>query len=195
MVILDGYSKDPTIPAVVPDERQGILDVMQLLLDRGHTRIAYLGEQDREGAAATLRRDAYREAMYAASLRIDKGWEIECDGQYKDAVSAAHTLIESAEPTAICCYNDLRAHAVYRAARQLGLNIPEDLSVVGFDNQELIAPLLMPPLTTVALPHSAMAQWAVSALLDEKADSDYSHYPLRFRCPAVERDSVAEPKG
>jgi len=82
----------------------------------------------------------------------------------------------------------------YHAAAELGLRIPHDVSVVGFDNQELIADGLRPELTTVALPHYEMGAWAVEQLLreiDMAAPVTPSHHFLP--CPIVRRNSVGPP--
>jgi LacI family transcriptional regulator len=86
----------------------------------------------------------------------------------------------------------------YRAAAELGLRIPDDLSLVGFDNQELIAEGLYPALTTVALPHFEMGEWALIALatLMEGGDgfeADTTYETAVLPCPLVRRQSVAGP--
>ena len=81
-------------------------------------------------------------------------------------VQGARQLLSATNrPTALFCFNDRMAMGAYHAAAELGLRIPQDLSVVGFDNQELIADGLRPGLTTVALPHYEMGAWAVDALI------------------------------
>ena len=80
---------------------------------------------------------------------------------------------------------------VYQAARDRGLRIPEDLSIVGFDDQQLIAAELVPPLTTMALPHYAMGHWAVSYLLTDELPDEPAQMVLP--CPLIERGSVTEP--
>jgi LacI family transcriptional regulator len=82
------------------------------------------------------------------------------------------------------------AWGVYQAAAELGLSVPDDLSVVGFKNVPLIAPMLRPGLTTVELPHYSMAQWAVQYLLDGRSDPDQEV----VECPIVVRDSVSSPR-
>jgi LacI family transcriptional regulator len=98
----------------------------------------------------------------------------------------------------VFCYNDRMAMGAYRAARELGLKIPEDLSVVGFDNQEIIAANLFPALTTVALPHYEMGVWALETVLKILAEgSDRAPAPVGpvvLPCPLVPRDSVAPPR-
>ena len=82
---------------------------------------------------------------------------------------------------------------LYQAAAERGLRIPEDLSVVGFDNQELIADGLRPGLTTVALPHYEMGAWAVETLIRRIESPDTPPEQVLLPCPVVERGSVAPP--
>ena len=88
------------------------------------------------------------------------------------------------------------AMGAYRAAAELGLRIPDDLSVVGFDNQEIVAEGLFPALTTVALPHYEMGQWAMRrliAILNSSNSTELSE-PAVLPCPLVRRESVAPPR-
>ena len=86
---------------------------------------------------------------------------------------------------------------VYHAATTLGLSIPGDVSIVGFDDQELISDSLLPGLTTAALPHHEMGRWAVRDLLTQiDAGSPYPVAHALIRCPIVRRGSVAaSPRG
>jgi LacI family transcriptional regulator len=97
-------------------------------------------------------------------------------------------LIELAEPpTAIFCANDRMAVGAFEALKERGLRIPEDVSVLGFDDMEL-AKHLRPALSTMALPHYEMGQWACERLLTARSE------PVRHAmpCPARMRDSVGD---
>jgi LacI family transcriptional regulator len=95
-------------------------------------------------------------------------------------------------PTAIFCQNDRTAIGCYEALKEAGLRIPEDVSVVGYDDEE-IARHLHPRLTSSILPHRAMGQWAIQRL-DEPFPSGNRRYPTtKLECPLVPRDSVAPP--
>jgi LacI family transcriptional regulator len=88
------------------------------------------------------------------------------------------------------------AMGAYRAARELGLDIPKDLSIVSIDNQEIIAEGLYPGLTTMALPHYEMGAWAVEHLIDRlRSASSERAQPAQIvlPCPMVRRGSVAAP--
>ena len=106
------------------------------------------------------RLDGYRSAMEAAGLPVDADLVVRTDLTQEDGHAAALDLLSRPErPTAIFASNDLQALGVYQAARALGLRIPADLSVVGFDDLP-IAALVDPPLTTV---HQPLTEMAVAA--------------------------------
>jgi LacI family transcriptional regulator len=99
-------------------------------------------------------------------------------------------------PTAIFSYNDRMAMGVYRAAREFGLEIPRDLSVISVDNQAILAEGLHPGLTTMALPHYEMGAWGVRRLVDRiigDTPKGIAGDPALLPCPIVRRESVAAP--
>lgn len=196
-VILDGYEASGTVPAVVPDEFQGAYDAVRELVEHGHTRIAFLTDADNP-VAEPLRRAAYLSALDDAGIAADPELLARTRLEPGLAETATYELWEKARPTAIFCFNDRTAIGVYRALRRLGLSIPEDVSVVGFDNMEMIAPELDPPLTSVQLPHYEMGRWALQRLLDPSpadGSSDEGPWPYRMPCPLVRRQSVGPPRG
>jgi LacI family transcriptional regulator len=82
----------------------------------------------------------------------------------------------------------------YQAAGTLGLSIPGDVSVDGFDDQEMVTDSVWPGLTTVALPHYEMGRWAVRTLLDQvNAEPPYPVAHALIPCPVIRRGSVATP--
>jgi len=83
---------------------------------------------------------------------------------------------------------------VYDALKERGLRVPEDLSIVGFDDQELIAPHLRPALTTIRVPYFEMGSWAVEHLANGRGEFDKSKKEIvRLDCPLVPRCSVSKP--
>src|SRR3712207_5618273 len=96
----------------------------------------------------------------------------------------------SAPPTAIFCGNDPMAMGAYEGLKERGLRIPENVAVVGFDNQELIAAHLRPPLSTIALPHYEMGQRAVSYLIEQVKHGEIKPVQHTVACPYVGRESV-----
>jgi LacI family transcriptional regulator len=103
---------------------------------------------------------------------------------------AAELMRMPNHPTALFCGNDQTAMGAYEALKERGLRIPEDVAVVGFDNQELIAAHLRPALSTVALPHYEMGRWAVGHLVEHAEHGEASPTRHTIGCPYVERESV-----
>jgi LacI family transcriptional regulator len=95
-------------------------------------------------------------------------------------------------PTALFCFNDRMAMGAYDALRNLKLSIPDDVAVMGFDNQELIADDIYPGLTTMALPHYEMGSWAVDTLIDLILGNEINdpYIQRKIKCPLIERKSV-----
>ncbi|BCW09362.1 MULTISPECIES: LacI family DNA-binding transcriptional regulator [Paenarthrobacter] len=200
-VLVDSVAIGGNITAVVPDEDGGARAAVGALLDAGHTRIGFINNTD-DVPATRQRLQAFRAMLTEAGLDGDAA-PVESEVSEVHGGYAAAKRILSREdradvPTALFCYNDRMAMGAYRAAAELGLSIPKDLSVVGFDDQELIAANLYPGLTTVALPHYEMGAWATDHLIDAiegKEDlSLMALHPTVLGCPLVRRDSVAAPR-
>ena len=188
------------IGSVMPAERAGAAEVVRMLHQAGHRRIAFLATSN--DVPATRGREAgYLETC--AELGISsEGLIMQAEAEARGGYEAAKSLLErnrhAAEPlTALFCYNDRMAMGAYRAAAELGLSIPDDLSIVGFDDQDPIGYSLHPGLTTVALPHYELGSWAVRALVRLMGDADdqpiNGDAPEMLECPIVHRGSVAAP--
>jgi len=193
-VLLDARTSDPHVPWVVPDEVQGGRTATQALLDQGHRRIGFVTNVDDIPATAG-RLAGYREALDDAGVIPEDSLVVAARSETGGGIEAGGALLDRSDPpTAIFCFNDRMAMGVYHAALQRGLRIPHDLSVVGFDNQELIADGLRPGLTTVALPHYEMGAWAVENLIRRIEHPDTPVEQVRLACPLMPRDSVAPPR-
>jgi LacI family transcriptional regulator len=196
-VLVDAESDDPQIPAVVPDEVGGGRAAVDLLLAAGHRTIGFATNVD-DIPATRGRLAGYRQALAAAGVRFDRRRVVAAESTTAGGFVAALRLLDGAErPSALFCFNDRMAMGAYRAAAHLGLDIPGDVSIVGYDDQDPIADGLFPALTTVALPHYDMGHWAVERLIDgiergtrvAKGDT-----PFRMPCPVVVRSSVRPPR-
>jgi LacI family transcriptional regulator len=199
-VLVDSVSTGGNITAVVPDEEGGARTAVTELLNAGHTRIGFLNNTD-DVPATRLRLRGFRAALAEAGLDGGAAPVESEPSEVQGGYAAARRMLgrggRAELPTALFCYNDRMAMGVYRAAAELGLSIPGDLSVVGFDDQELIAANLHPGLTTVALPHYEMGAWAAEQLIDAiEGTTDLARMasrPTMLGCPLVRRDSVAPP--
>jgi LacI family transcriptional regulator len=193
-VVLDSRTTDPRDSWVVPDDEGGAYAATNVLIEAGHERIGYLMDIHRT-PAAEARLVGYRRALTDAGLEFDQALVAEeRDTPFGGHAAAASLLAMRDRPTGIFCYNDRMAMGAYRAARHAGMTIPTDLSIVGFDNQDQIAPWLEPPLTTVQLPHEAMGRWAVEHLLGVLSGDIDGPRQQHMHCPLVVRDSVAPPR-
>lgn len=164
IVAIDPHTGQSGLPTIDSDNLRGGQLATNHLLQLGHRRIAMItGRPDLE--SSQLRERGYREALAAAGVASDD--ELILVGDYDPDVSAERTrrLLASARPpTAIFGANDVSAIAAIETAAGLGLQVPGDLSVVGFDNIPESA-LCSPPLTTVNQPIRQMGERAIQLLL------------------------------
>jgi LacI family transcriptional regulator len=164
VVAVDPHTGPSHLPTIDSDNLRGAQLATEHLLDLGHRRIAFLaGRPDLE--SASLRKAGYLRALEAAGVPADES--LIRVGAYDPEVSAAsaHDLLTGPDrPTAVFAANDISAIATVGAARELGLSVPDDLSVVGFDNVPESA-LCSPPLTTVDQPIREMGHRAISMLI------------------------------
>jgi LacI family transcriptional regulator len=165
VVAVDHNVHSSTLPTVDSDNLDGAVSATEYLIRLGHRRIAFLaGRPDLE--SARLRERGYRQALAAAGIAVDERL-IRVGGYVAGTATApARELLElSPRPTAVFASNDTTALETIAVARAIGLAIPEELSVVGFDNVPESA-LGSPPLTTVEQPIQQMGSEAVRLLID-----------------------------
>lgn len=193
-ILLDAKSDDPRLSSVVPDEVGGAYEATSHLIEAGHRRVGYV-QSSRDVPAAIGRFEGYQAALTAAGLEFDTSLVTRTSDDVSQPDDLVRLLEGAGRPTALFCFNDRTAAGVARVARGLGMQLPRDLSLVGFDNQELIAPLVEPPLTTMQLPHYEMGRWAVEHLLELIRDPLTEPVHHRMPCPLVPRVSVAPPPG
>ncbi|WP_406322326.1 LacI family DNA-binding transcriptional regulator [Streptomyces sp. NBC_00519] len=192
-VLANCLPEDHSLPAVVPAERAGGRSAARLLLGAGHRRLAVIGGLD--DIASVERTRGFRDALRAEGVTVPGGWIVRGGGEISAGYAGALRLLDGVEPgrrpTGVLCYNDRVAAGVLHAATRLGIDVPADLSVVGYDDQEHMAAFLTPPLTSVALPHRAMGEAAARLLLDAiEAGRTPPATVRRLACPVVSRASV-----
>jgi LacI family transcriptional regulator len=207
VVLLDARTADGSISSVVPDEVGGSRAAVEELLAAGHRHIGFVNNCD-DIPARSLRLAGFRQALEVYGVPFDGSLVVERQSNAAGGFSGAIDLLTRAtRPTGLFCFNDRMAMGVYQAASTLGLSIPDDVSIVGFDDQELISDSLLPGLTTVALPHHEMGQWAVRDLLKQidaqslnaqsfdaqSFDAEPPHPVAHalIACPVIRRSSVA----
>jgi LacI family transcriptional regulator len=188
VVAIDHNVRSPTMSTVDSDNLNGAITATAHLVNLGHRRIGFLaGRPDLE--SARLREEGYRRALQSAGIRFDPDLVRVGGYQPETATEAARELLQrTPRPTAIFAANDATAIETIAVARSLGLHVPGDLSVVGFDNVPESA-LCEPPLTTVDQAIQQMGYEAVQLLLglveDPSAEPSQVVLPTRL----VERSS------
>ena len=198
VVFLDCIDAKKQHHSVIPNEYQGATDVVQYLVEQGHTQIAYIGTTENT-IAGRERLQAFKDVLKANKIDLNPDYVVEVAGANSiDGYTGTQELLAlKTRPTAIFCYTDRMAMGAYDAIAEAKLSIPQDVSVVGFDNQLNIADAMRPPLTTVQLPHFEMGAWAVTRLLEaidpENSEPLMQHGQV-IACPLVIRDSVAPPR-
>lgn len=192
VVLLDGYLEERACDAVVADNEAGAYALTRHLIRLGHRRIAIILEN---GTRSLLDRYAgYRRACEGAFGAVDPALTRRVDYLSEDLYhSAALDLLSLPErPTAIFASHDLIARGVYRAAEELGMCIPGDLSVAGFDDLE-IAAAMSPPLTTVRQPIGEMCRQMVKVLLRRMRARDTRQRVRKVAAQLIERASCGAP--
>jgi LacI family transcriptional regulator len=190
-VMLDCYVGDRSLPSVVPDEKLGAYTAVSHLIHKGHRRIGYL-QNDDPVDAAILRLEGYKSALADNKITFDESL-VEAVGDRHGYDGAMALLNKPDRPTALFVFNDRMSMGAYDAIRNLNLKIPHDVAIIGYDNQELIAPALYPALTTMELPHYKMGYWAVEQLLEMINNPDAQPETVvqhKIECPLIIRSSA-----
>jgi DNA-binding LacI/PurR family transcriptional regulator len=193
-VVFDPTAELPDdVPFVGATNWTGGRTATRHLIDLGHRRLAMISGPD-QVLCCRARKDGYRVAMEAAGLPIDPELVVRSaltrEGGY---IAAAGLLTIRERPTAIFAANDLQALGVYQAAREAGLGIPEDLSVVGFDDLP-VAAWVDPPMTTVHQPLIEMAVAATELALALGRGEKAPQVGLEIATKLTVRASTAPPR-
>jgi LacI family transcriptional regulator len=190
LVLLNCYVADKRHTSIVPAEVAGGFNATEYLIKKGHRRIAFInGETWMD--AATERMRGYRQALATHDIPFDDDLIREGDWLPLKGYQLAKDLLGMAKrPTAILCANDLMALGAIEAAAELGIQVPEDLSIMGYDDQEL-ARYTHPPLSTLVLPNYQMGRHAAELLIDAFTSGRQMRTGLiKVDGPVVERGSV-----
>ncbi len=172
--------------------KESAADLVRLLISKGHRKIAVISGHPH--SFPTMKRlSGYQIAMQEAGLTIPDGFISFGSWEYESGyVKAKELLSLSDPPTAIFAMNDFMAVGCLHAVADLGLKVPEDISVVGFDNRE-VAGYLRPQLTTVALPTKEIGRQAALMLLEGIENKAAVPRSEILPCQIIQRASIGEP--
>ncbi len=190
-ILINCADPQHAVTSIVPDEFGGAACAAQILIDRGHTKIALLSDapsttqvHDRLAGVHHALSDAGLSAprVYTADVTVRAGYDL-----------ARQALQADPRPTAMVCIRERLALGALLAVQDLGLEVPTDLSLISLDDGERLTSDLVPELATVQRPDRAMAEQSVALRLHEiNTSGDQDVRQLSFACPASLGASVAE---
>ena len=188
IVLVNNEQSSSRVHHVLSDDVQGGRTATEYLLSLGHRRIGYIsGPPEHKSSENRLR--GYQEALKAAGVNPDAAWVGPGNGRLHGGEKGLQALLAlSAPPTAVFCYNDVTAIGALRSARRRGLHVPEDLSLIGFDDIAFAA-YTEPPLTTIAQQKYEMGRLVATMALELIAGHDVQNIVLPTRL--VIRESCA----
>jgi DNA-binding LacI/PurR family transcriptional regulator len=198
LVLVDNYLSglEQKVDAVLSDNYEGARQIVHYLISQGHQHIAYIGSYQGGNPTRPIytfewRKKGYCAALAEAGLSIQPQLIQESDFQQPEKIYDTCRKLLEAQPcvSAIFCANDPGAVRVIKSLRQCGLRVPEDISVVGFDNVEM-AEHITPALTTVHVHKEAMGAQAINALILRAADPEAINVTHTLGVELVIRDSV-----
>jgi LacI family transcriptional regulator len=192
VVAIDPHTGPSDLPTVDSDNLAGAEAAVWHLVNLGHRRIGFLGGRD-DLESARRREEGYRRTMAAAGLPVDPDLMRSGGFRMETSDAPARELLGRADrPTAIFAANDLMAIQTVQVAQSLGLRVPEDLSVIGFDNIPESA-MAKPTLTTIAQPLKSIGQTAMQLLLALLRGEEVPVRHVQLATELVVRSSTAPP--
>jgi LacI family transcriptional regulator len=184
LVFVDVGPKAPRVSNIRVDYAEGIRQAVQHLAALRHERIGFVTGPP-ELRSAVARKIAFETSMREIGLEVRPGFIVEGNHRLEGGKLALQKLwTASAKPTALICSNDMTAIGVMREAFELGIQVPDQLSVIGFDDIRM-AEFMTPPLTTIQMSQTDLASLAFTALMKEveqkNASSEGTEYGLKTR--------------
>lgn len=195
LVIMDGWCQRRFMNSVVIANETSAYSAVNYLIERGHTKIGYL-HGDPQIRNFPLRYRGYESAMAGAGLAIDERYQATTGTTLSTAFAGMVAWLEGNPelPTAFFADNDVVAVGAIQALTKHGVRVPEDVSLIGFDDLPF-ASISSPPLTTILVPKQEMGELAVRRIIEQvEGKVSYTcvtHVSTRF----IERDSVISPAG
>src|SRR5271166_2676961 len=191
--VLVDRNPDPAFDQVGVNNREAMQELVEYVLALGHRRVGYVGGHP--GFQTTIERiDGYRDCLQRFGLPFDERYLVTGNASTNSATSATHALLSLAEPpTAIVAGNNMATIGALRAIRARGLRIPQDISIVGFDDFEW-ADCFEPRLTLVAQPCQEIGKRAASLVMERIAAPDGERQSLQLATTLIVRDSCARPR-
>ncbi|HEX7056694.1 MAG TPA: LacI family DNA-binding transcriptional regulator [Bacilli bacterium] len=183
-----------SVHTVVTDDFVGGTLAAQHFLTHGHRNLAVLSENLKVSSSRERIR-GFKTALLEGGVAFDDSCVVECDHKIEDGRRGMLELLSNKKhPTAVFCCNDLLAIGALQAIKEKGLRVPEDISIIGFDNT-ILASVTDPPLTTVAQPMEHMAKLAFNLLIQDLENTESIKQRIVLRPELIVRQSTSAYKG
>ncbi|MFU2315409.1 DNA-binding transcriptional regulator CytR [Rahnella sp. PCH160] len=193
MVMANEFAPELELPTVHIDNLTAAFEAVHYLLNLGHQRIACI-EGPKHMPLCQYRSQGYIQALRRNGISVENALTAQGDFSYESGAQAVIALMSlPSPPTAIFCHNDIMAIGAMFQAKKMGLRIPQDLSVVGFDDIKA-SQFTDPPLTTVAQPRFQLGRQAMLLLLEQLQGNPVQNGSLLLDSELVVRESTAAPK-
>lgn len=190
MVMANEFAPELELPTVHIDNLTAAFDAVNYLHELGHQRIGCIAGPE-EMPLCHYRLQGYIQALRRCGITVDTQYVVRGDFTYEAGANAlTQLLLLPQPPTAVFCHNDVMALGALSQAKKLGLKVPDDLSIIGFDNIAL-AQFSDPPLTTVAQPCYEIGHEAMLLLLDQMQGEDVSSGSRLMDCELIIRGSTS----
>ncbi|WP_097026626.1 LacI family DNA-binding transcriptional regulator [Clostridium peptidivorans] len=188
-VLVETIDKDNSFPSVVIDNEQAAYDAVKYLIDKGNNKIAYIGSDEENFNAAALRYVGYKRALREKDINLNPHLVHFGGMKPNDGYEGILSILNEAEVDAVFCAGDEIAMGVINALREKGIDVPNDIEVVGFDNI-YASEIFYPKLTTVAQPMYDMGSVGMRMLIKiiNKQSIEEKHYVLPYKM--IERNST-----
>jgi LacI family transcriptional regulator len=194
LVFVDVGPERPGISLLKVDYHHGIRQGVQHLAALGHRDIAFVSGPKRLHSAQS-RSLAFSKSLAECAIVADPAWIVEGDHTMEGGIDAMDRLLKSKHmPTAVMCSNDMTAIGVLHKLYRAGLRVPDDLSVIGFDDIH-IAQVTIPPLTTIQMSCFELARAAVTALRAHVEEGGEPKRSYKINTHLVVRESTGFPRG
>jgi LacI family repressor for deo operon, udp, cdd, tsx, nupC, and nupG len=184
------YAPELELPTVHIDNLTAAFDAVNYLTQMGHSRIAQLCGSN-QAALSQFRKQGYQQALRRAGIAVNPAYTVHSDFTATGGARAVTALLSQPEPpTAIFCHNDLMAIGAMQQAKRLGFRVPQDLSIIGFDNIAF-AELCDPPLTCLAQPRFQIGYQAMLLLLERLKGKEIPAGSRLLDTQLIARESTA----
>ena len=192
LVVMDWWFTELNADKILENSEYGGYLATKSMVDAGHQKIGIITGNLRKSVAKN-RLQGYKKALSEANIVLNPDWIVESHFDFEGGIVGAQKLLSlSDRPTAIFCCSDTIAIGAYQAIQNQGLRIPQDISIMGYDDIEL-ARYLFPSLSTISQPKAELGKLAVETLLQRIQEPNENYRTLVLEPTCILRESISSP--